>query len=757
MEPHASVFLRLRPHLPPRPFRLVLGGIGPTSGQTNASREMRWVLSRPWAKAFLGASVSGDATVEQLRELKRLNWAQPQLDEVMSTRRHSRKYHAYMRACVRTCVHASYIQVTSTRRRERRAKHKRHENNLTAAHAAWLAAGWTDAQIVWQCFCEDDSAGTGFSHDLLTLARSAGFTNGLTRLTSVQAATAVADYVAEAVHVLSGWPRIRRQARVGYPSTVHSVAPHVDAVLVERSNDDVGSLMPALAYSRGAAWQYELSDGWGVDLSLWWGVIDGCVSDLPASLFRRHMHLSYMAGANTIALEDCGWFRADGTLLPIGEEADAFGAFALQTPPAARGDADVRMAFVVPRHHLWSERPSWDDSHGGRSRWSFANLAATPQTAVIDGLMGWAFPGVGSFGYLAFPFGAFANNTDPPPSPFARSSIGAEYAPDPQDAFAATSDLPLGAFANRHEAADWFRPNDTVRRDPSSMRPMEDTRWGGLIDVLVDDDDAPGGWPRVLGRYRVVLWSSSLTANALGSLSAFVARGGVLVIPAGAAATPELEASLSRLSGIRMISELRAIRAYQWLEGAVGEQPPLSTRPGAIVSEAMLAVAARVDDAQVEVLAASVPEGWPLVVRRRLGQGFIYSCTLPWFKGSHGDLSGLVKELTDRVMRPELPVSLTSGPPTIAFTSSSVEGESRTMTAANNAASVWSGTLRIAPPLGCSTRPRCNELSELSQWTACTEVDTDLSDDEVMHHVERALTVTVVIAAYGVKTLRVSC
>ena len=49
-------------------FRFVLGGIGPTSNQTNASAEMKWVLSRPWAAAYLSASVSGDATVEQLQE-----------------------------------------------------------------------------------------------------------------------------------------------------------------------------------------------------------------------------------------------------------------------------------------------------------------------------------------------------------------------------------------------------------------------------------------------------------------------------------------------------------------------------------------------------------------------------------------------------------------------------------------------------------------------------------------------------------------
>ena len=498
VQPHASVFVRFgpgahRPALSSRPqldesmpaanadgqsprFRLVLAGIGPTSGQANSSLLMRWVRSRPWSTAYLAASVGGEATVEQLRELRRLGWAPPQLDEV-----------------------------TSPRRRARRAAHKRTTpTNLTEARLAWHAAGWTDAEMRWQCFCEDDSAGSGFAHDLLVLERRAGFTRGSSRLTGAAVASVVSGYVKEALSVLAPWPRIRKQARVGFPSSVHSVAPFVDAVLVERSNDDVGSLLPALSYARGAAWQYNLSDGWGVDLSLWWGVIDGCVTDLPASLFRRMLHVSYMAGAGTLMMEECGWLRADGALQPVAVEVDAFATLvAVQVPPAVRGHADIRMALVVPRYHAWSERPSWDDTHAGRSRWAFANLDATPQTAAIDGLMAWAYPGVGTFGYLAFPFGAFANNSDPPPSQFARSSITAEYAPDARDAFAVASDLPHGKFRDRKEAASWFRPSgssSSERRDPSPMRPMESTRWGGLIDVLVDDDNAPGGWVRVLRR-----------------------------------------------------------------------------------------------------------------------------------------------------------------------------------------------------------------------------------------------------------------
>ena len=66
-------------------------------------------------------------------------------------------------------------------------------------------------------------------------------------------------------------------------------------------------------------------------------------------------------------------------------------------------------------------------------------------------------------------------------------------------------------------------------------------------------------------------------------------------------------------------------------------------------------------------------------------------------------------------------------------------------------------------PRGCSPskpHPRCRELSEASRWAACTEVDDSglEGDDETMGRgTGRALTVAVTIAAYSVKTLRVSC
>ena len=118
-------------------------------------------------------------------------------------------------------------------------------------------------------------------------ARKAGYSNGATLLRPEQANAAWTEYLQEAYQATAPWPAARRHARLGFPQFVHSAAPLADCVLVEMTNDDVGSFAVAIAFLRGAAHQFNIS--WGVDLSLWWGAINGCVSDLPASLHRRAM------------------------------------------------------------------------------------------------------------------------------------------------------------------------------------------------------------------------------------------------------------------------------------------------------------------------------------------------------------------------------------------------------------------------------------------------------------------------------------
>ena len=267
--------------------------------------------------------------------------------------------------------------------------------------------------------------------------------------------------------------------------------------------------------------------------------------------------------------------------------------------------------------------------------------------------------------------------------------------------------------------------------------------------MLVDDAEAPGGWGRVLGRYKIGLWASSLNAEAIEGLRAFAESGGHAIVPAGAGASPEVQASWSLLSGVTESPQLHSVRTYRWLEASVssddGDASLLSEK---VASEPMLALAAEIaDHDDVEVLVESAPENAPLLTRRRVGRGAIYTCMLPWFKGGHGELSGIIQELGDRLITnlDGPPVSIENGLPTIAFTSSALPGKFRTVAVANNAAAAWTGTLHVAVPLGCSApKPRCYELPTK---TPCRLVGRG----------GRTLTVQVSIPAFDIKVLQVEC
>ena len=119
----------------------------------------------------------------------------------------------------------------------------------------------------------------------------------------------------------------------------------------------------------------------------------------------------------------------------------------------------------------------------------------------VDGLLAAAYPGAGgAFGYGAFPFGKFEDNLNPPASPWARSAMTDGYAPDPDDVWYAESPLPFGEFHDRNALKEWFR-GVSGGRDPAPWRPLADTRWGDVIDILVNtaaaDDDEVEATPSV--------------------------------------------------------------------------------------------------------------------------------------------------------------------------------------------------------------------------------------------------------------------
>ena len=90
---------------------------------------------------------------------------------------------------------------------------------------------------------------------------------------------------------------------MGFPGNTHSVAPFCDIILVERANDDVGSYATSIPFLRGAATQFNIK--FGIDLSLWWGVIDGCVgssNSMPGKLHERIMYVVFECEAREFQL-----------------------------------------------------------------------------------------------------------------------------------------------------------------------------------------------------------------------------------------------------------------------------------------------------------------------------------------------------------------------------------------------------------------------------------------------------------------------
>ena len=283
-----------------REFSIMLAGLGLVNNQELASLDNQWAVARPWAKDYLAVSATWEASSEEIRGTLDLGWS-----------------------VVLTAWGSSFW-------RENSPNDSGEVANLTTAVTAMLNAGLSEDGIIWEYICEDDSAGVAFPQQLLEQARAAGYTNGATKLTTTEAMKWWVSYIEEAWGNTQTWPRVQRHARAGFPATLHSLAPYADLLLVERTNDDVGSLAPSLAFLRGAARQYSSeskeasaaqSKAWGVDFSLWWGVINGCVHDLPASTHRRSMFVSYVAGASTVSVEGCGWVDpSTGDPWPLSSE-----------------------------------------------------------------------------------------------------------------------------------------------------------------------------------------------------------------------------------------------------------------------------------------------------------------------------------------------------------------------------------------------------------------------------------------------------
>lgn len=513
-----------------------------------------------------------------------------------------------------------------------------------------------------QMFMEDDSAGVGFSARLLR-----------EKPDSYAKAKALWDiYLEEAMTEVRRFPDLKVWGMAGFARTAHDYMRHgIDCVIVERSNDDIEDLQTAVAFARGAARQF--GKEWGIDLSLWWGVFYGCVPDLNGSLYTRHLWQSFLAGARAYRIEGGSMHFGPAGPGEVARAVDAFGAVAKDLDG---GVPDVPVAVLLADDHGWMTPPYWRTQN---EAWNYARIPYRQGDRGVDGFFGAAFPG-SVYAMDPWPAGRYRVE-EPLATPYALSCIAPEFAPAPEDEYYAEPPLPFGKYDNRDEARKDFLEN---KIDPSPYRPMGDSAWGDIFDVLT----APAP-QEALNAYKVLVLLGQVDRKdgLKGRLRAFVENGGTLVWCAGQA-TPEDAA----LCGAAIQPELRVGRAWRWGTG----EP---------VAEAFRYCPVAGTDDNVEVLAAT-PSGDPLVLRRRVGTGAVVTVLVPWYEAGHAPLCGLARRAFDEVFGGVQPVRVKGLP--VQWLSTTGAGH-RTVLVSNNDGAPWTGEVvvsNVAPAL-----EKCRELT----------------------------------------------
>lgn len=541
-----------------------------------------------------------------------------------------------------------------------------------------------------QMFMEDDSAGVGFSARLLREKPR----------THAAAKQLWNRYLAEAMMSVREHPELKVWGMVGYARSAHDYARHgVDTIIVERSNDDIEDLQTAIAFARGAARQFGKS--WGIDLSLWWGVIYGCVPDLDPSLYTRHLWVSWLAGARAMRIE--GGMMHFGPEGPraVARAVDAFGTIARDLDP---GVPDVPVALILAEDHGWMTPPYWRTDN---TAWNYARIPYRQGDRGIDGFFLNAFPG-SNYAMDPFPAGAYAVD-NPPATPFALSCVTPEFAPRPEDIFNAEPPIPFGRFASRDEARKVFLEEN---RDPSPYRPMGDSRWGDIFDVFTDDIRA-----ETLRAYPVaVMLGQPFPENHVKhTLRAYAEAGGTVVLCAGQVGPDD-----AGWCGVAIEPELRAGRAWRWRDEPPRHEP-FRYCPGRPSPDA-------------EVYAATT-SGDPLVTSVPLGAGRVITVLVPWYEGGNSPLCGVALRAFDELFNTVQPVQV-DGPPAEWLSASGPDY--RTVLVANHDGAPWQGTVTL------------RNLPDL--YTTCRDIVTG----HPIHFTrsEKSATAELAIPPFSVKVIR---
>ena len=525
------------------------------------------------------------------------------------------------------------------------------------------AAGGRKDSVNWLMFIEDDSCGVGHPQEVLRSKPT----------THAQGKALLDAYLDKACTVAAAWPELPKWGMCGFATSTHAFAARgLDWLVLERANDDVDDLQTGVAFTRGAARQYGCK--WGLDLSLWWGPIYGCVQNLPTSFHKRHLYLGYFSGAKAFRVEggDLFWDRDGNRLAALGDTIQEFAQFAGRVAP---DEVDVPVALMLPEDHGWMTPPYWRIAN---QAWNYSRIPYRPGDRGIDGFFATAFP-ASNFAMQPFPFGSYAKD-DPPASPFSLSCVTPRFAPSPEDVSTASDPIPFGRFRDRDEARNTL---NAARADPAPYRPMGDSRWGDIFDVLTT---AAG--TDVLSCYKAVilLGQVELSGDLRQRLTAYARNGGIIVCAAGVVGPED-----SEFSGLTLTPEFRVGRAWSW-QG----EPPV---PGAFQY-----VPAEAVDNSTTILARTATAKL-LVARNCIGKGAVYTCTVPWYEGPLGGLSVPALRMMDHVMASVRPVTIEGLP--VEWLSTHGSGR-RTVLVANHSEQSWKGRIEVK-----NVGDNCGKCAEL--------------------------------------------
>ena len=154
----------------------------------------------------------------------------------------------------------------------------------------------------------------------------------------------------------------------------------------------------------------------------------------------------------------------------------------------------------------------------------------------------------------------------------------------------------------------------------------------------------------------------------------------------------------------------------------------------------------------VQVLARSEPEKLPLVVRRAVGNGWVYTALPPFFGADR--LAPPVLRALDTLLVPLQPVSIVDGVPALYWTSTlMVGGTARVAALSNNAGALWNGTVRVQ--VGDSGAP-CGRVACECVWTGAS-LPCKLSSAGANPDQQPAVDVFLSIEPYDVALVKAAC